>query len=130
MKATDFEYRHRMLLHLAVVSIAFLTYLVDRDDILWALVRGHHDARLLERVGFTVATLLIGVGTALRTWGRARQLAEGSDQGRAFERKSYSRHLRYRLHVGNLIFAIGLASLAPFRDSSFLRLPKRSSFFD
>lgn len=39
MKATDFEYRHQTLFHLLVVAVSFLTYSIDRDDIVWALVR-------------------------------------------------------------------------------------------
>jgi hypothetical protein len=67
LKATDFEYHHRTLLHLSVLSVAFLTDLVNRDDVVWTLVRGHSEARLLERVASALATLLIGLATALRT---------------------------------------------------------------
>ena len=39
MKATDFEYRHQTLVHQLIVGAAFLTYLIDRDDIVWRLVK-------------------------------------------------------------------------------------------
>jgi hypothetical protein len=118
MKATDFEYRHRTLLHLTVVLFAFLTYFIDRNDIVWALVREHGQARLLERAVFILATLLIGFATALRTWGRAHALSEGSES--VFGRESLSRRLRYPVHVGGLLFAIGLGFLAPLPGFIFL----------
>lgn len=120
MKATEFEYRHRTLLHLTAVAIAFLSYLVNRDDIVWALVRGHSEARLLERAAFTIATVLIGVGTALRTWGRIHAFAGASSQhGAVFLKKSFLR-LRYTMHIGTLLFAVGLGFLAPLPGFIFL----------
>ena len=71
MTATDFEVRHQTLIHLLIVGVAFLTYLIDRDDIVWALVQGQTHPRLFERLLFALATLLIGVSTALRTWAGA-----------------------------------------------------------
>ncbi len=52
MRATDFEYRHQTLVHLLIVAISFLTYLIDRDDIVWALVRGQPHQKFLERLPF------------------------------------------------------------------------------
>jgi hypothetical protein len=40
MKATEFEYRHQTSIHLVIVTIVFLTYWIDRDDILWSFVQG------------------------------------------------------------------------------------------
>jgi hypothetical protein len=118
MKATDFEYRHRTLLHLAAVAVAFLTYFVDRDDVVWALVREHSQARLLERAAFALATLLIGFATGLRTRGRAHASSSGSES--VFGRKNLSRHLGYLVHVGSLLFAIGVGFLAPLPGFIFL----------
>jgi hypothetical protein len=118
MIATDFEYRHRAWLHLAVVSLAFLTYVVDRDDVVWALVKGHGEARLLERAAFTLATLLIGAATALRTWSQAQLLSERSES--VAGKKGVLLHLRYPLQVGSLLFAIGLGFLAPLPGFIFL----------
>lgn len=120
LKATDFEYHHRTLLHLSVVSVAFLTYLVNPDDVVWAQVRGHSDARLMERVAFAVATLLIGVATVLRTWGRTHGFFERSPQQSVFWRESLFRHVRYPMHVGDVLFAVGLGFLLPLPGSIFL----------
>jgi hypothetical protein len=120
MKATDFEYRHQTLLHFAVIAIAFLTYLVDRVDIVWALVQGQTDARLLERIAFAIATLLIGCGTALRTWGHTQVSFGQSGQPFVFSSEHPSPMMRYPLHIGNFLFAIGLGFLAPLPGFIFL----------
>jgi len=111
MKATDFELRHQTPVHLTLVTAAFLTYLVDPDDMVWKLVRGEPHARLLERLLFAVATVLIGTGSWLRT----RALVEGGSElsGQPTRREGFSRVLTYPQHLGNLLFSIGLASLAP-----------------
>src|ERR1700761_6738152 len=59
MKATDFELRYRTLLHLVVVGLAVLTYLVSPDDIVWAIVRQHHNSRLLERLAFGFGAVIV-----------------------------------------------------------------------
>jgi hypothetical protein len=113
MKATDFEYRHQTLLHFTAISIAFLTYLVDRVDVVWALVQGQTDARLLERIAFAIATLLIGSGAALRTWAHVQLWSRGSDPRPGSRTDRQSRGAQYAPHIGSLLFAIGLGSLAP-----------------
>ena len=121
MKASDFEYRHRTLLHLTAVSIAFLTYLIDRDDIVWAMVRGYSRARLLERAIFAVATALIGIGSILRTWGRASTFAGSLGKKSVWLRSGCSpAFLPYPFHVGTLLFSIGLGFLAPLSGFVFL----------
>ena len=91
MRASDFEYRHPVMLHQAIVALAFGTYLIQRDDIVWQLVRnaGPPLDVTLERVAFAMATLLVGASAILCTW-----------------------HRRHR-YLGELLYAVGLASLAP-----------------
>ena len=113
MKASEWEYRHQRLAHLLIVGVSFLTYLVERDDIVWALVRGRHDARLLERLLFAIATILIGAGAALTTWGAAYAAPPDSGRMRPFLRTGPYRYLRFPQHVGTLLFAAGLGLLAP-----------------
>lgn len=57
MKATRFEYRHQVLLHLLLVGLALLTYVISPDDIVWALVRHHSNSAFLERLSFGAGTL-------------------------------------------------------------------------
>jgi protein-S-isoprenylcysteine O-methyltransferase Ste14 len=113
MKATDFEYRHQTLMHLLIVAVSFLTYLTDRDDVVWALVREQSHPRLLERLFFALATLLIGIATALRTWARAYPESSVPGNGPPVLRDGPYGYLRYPQELGNLLFAIGLGFLAP-----------------
>ncbi len=104
MKANNFEYDHQKLVHLLIVAIAFLTYLVDRDDIVWRFVRDSTAPRTLERSLFLIATLAIAVGASICTWARVRDSSPRVGQNRDLRRPRY---------LGELSFAIGLASLAP-----------------
>jgi hypothetical protein len=93
MKATDFEFRHQILLHQFVVLVAFLIYLVDRDDIVWRFIKnGSSDVRSIERAIFAVATILFGIAAYICT------------QSRIHHRPRY---------LGEFLYAIALGSLAP-----------------
>jgi hypothetical protein len=92
MKATPFEYRHQTLIHQIIVGAGILTYLIDPDDIVWRFVRDTSAPRFWERVFFIVATILIAIGAVLCTRGR---------------------RLRRPHYLGELSYAIGLASLLP-----------------
>jgi hypothetical protein len=72
MRGTDFDYRHQRLLHVLVVAAAFLTYALQPDDIVWALVKNHStDRTLLERLVFGSGALMV-LGSALfQTWATA-----------------------------------------------------------
>jgi hypothetical protein len=105
VRATQFEYHHQLLLHLLVVGAAWLTYLVDPVDVVWAMVEHRPHTRALERLCFALATLFIGAGAALRTWAVASDsLASGNGRpGQPHPER----------HVGSLLFSIGLGSLVP-----------------
>lgn len=92
LKATEFEYRHQTLVHQLIIGAAFLTYLVDREDIVWRLVKGTATPHVLERVVFIGATMFIAIGVGFCTWGSAH------------------RQPRY---LGDFSYAIGLGSLVP-----------------
>ena len=98
---------HQTLVHPFIVGAAFLTYLIDRDDIVWRFVRNGSTPRLWERSLFIVATILIAGGAGLCT--RARALHRPGPQ--------------YR---GELLDAIGLGSLVPL--SGFIILVAGESF--
>lgn len=72
MKATEFEFRHRALLNLVQIWLAFQVYLLDHSNIVWWLFpwstpRG----ALLARLAFLFAALLVGAAAAFRTWAAA-----------------------------------------------------------
>jgi hypothetical protein len=77
MRANNFEYGHQKLVNLLIVAIAFLTYLVDRDDIVWRFVKDSNSARTWERSLFLIATLAIAVGAAICTWACVRDSSSG-----------------------------------------------------
>jgi hypothetical protein len=107
MKATDFEYRHQTLVHQFIVAAAFLTYFVDREDIIWRFVKDRSAPRGFERFFFIVATVFIVVGAAICTCARVYRRPET-----AIGMESY-RHLHRSRYFGDLLYAIGLASLVP-----------------
>jgi len=102
MEATDFEYRHRLLLHELILGAAVLTYLVDRDDIIWRFIKMSPAARPLERALFAVATLLFGISAWVCTRARA-----------------YRSSHRF-LYLGEYLYAVALASLVPLAGSLIL----------
>jgi hypothetical protein len=106
MQASEFEYRHQTLIHQLLVAVAVLTYLIDRDDIVWRFVRDSATPHRLERLAFIVAALFIATGAAICTKARAYGMAAGAAGSAA------SRLVRRRQHLGE-IYAIGLGSLVP-----------------
>ena len=107
MKATDFEYRHQTLVHQLIVGAAFLTYLIDREDVVWRFVKDSATPHRLERLIFIVATLLIALGAAMCTRARAHGRPKSSP---GTEPHFFRSHPRY---LGELCYAIGLGSLVP-----------------
>lgn len=107
MKATDFEYRHQTLVHQLIVAAAFLTYLIQRDDVVWRFVKDSTTPRELERFLFALATLFIAFGAGVCTWARAYRRSESSETVGPY------RYLRHPRHLGDLFYAIGLGSLTP-----------------
>jgi hypothetical protein len=107
MKASDFELRHQTLVHQFVVAAALLTYLFDRDDIVWRFVKNSTGPQELERVLFIIATVAIAVGAGICTWARVCGKLEsvtGVEPHRCLRRPRF---------LGDLVYAIGLASLFP-----------------
>lgn len=107
MKASDFEYRHQTLVHQFIVAAAFLTYFVDREDIVWRFAKDSSAPRGFERFCFIVATAFIVIGAAICTWARVYRRPES-----ATGMESYRQLHRLR-YFGDLLYTIGLASLAP-----------------
>jgi hypothetical protein len=107
MKATDFEYRHQKLVHQFIVAAAFLTYLIDRDDVVWRFVKDSAAPQELERALFTVATLFIVVGAGICTWALGHHRPESTT---GVEPHRFPRYPRF---LGEFLYSIGLGSLAP-----------------
>lgn len=113
MKATEFEVRHQTLLHLLVVTFAFCTYLIQRDDIVWAWIKDSTQNRLFERSLFAVAALLVGLGAGFCSWERMYPEFNLVSASPADGTTGLYRYLSYPRYVGSLLYSVGLASLAP-----------------
>lgn len=106
--ATGFEYRHQLLTHQILVAVAFLTYLFDRDDVVWYFVKGSADhSRDWERALFAAGTLLIGIAALLSTWARARA---SNTSASGDQRVYFFTCLR---DLGDWFYSVGLGTLAP-----------------
>jgi hypothetical protein len=107
MNASDFEYRHQTLVHQLIVGAAFLTYLIDREDVVWRFVKDSATPHGRERLIFIIATLLIALGAAISTRARVHGTPKRSV---GTEPHIFRSHPRY---LGELCYAIGLGSLVP-----------------
>jgi hypothetical protein len=116
MQATEFEYRHQALVHQFIVCSAFLTYFIDRDDIIWRFVKDSAAPHGLERSLFILATLFIAAGAGICTWTRAYRTSTSTSRD----------SLRHPQSLGDLLYAIGLGALAPL--SGFLVLVGGEAF--
>ena len=110
MKATRFEYRHQTLLHLLLVGLAVATYLRNPDDIVWAMVRGHSDSVLPERMVFGAGALMLLGSAVLETWANARSARLPKRLARIF----------LALGVGQLLPLPGLVSGRSDPDASIV----------
>lgn len=113
MKATEFEIRHQTLLRLLVVGAAFSTYLFDPVDVVWRAVEHRPDARLLERLCFAFATALIGAALSTAAVASAQAKRENGGRGPRIRRAG---------PIGSVLFAVGVASLAPVPGAVILVL--------
>lgn len=81
-----------------IVGAAFLTYLIQPDDIVWRLVKDRAEPQVLERFLFIIAAILIAFGAALCTCARTDTWLY--------------RYFRHPWPLGEFLDAIGLGSLA------------------
>jgi hypothetical protein len=75
--------------------------------VVWGFVKDQAAPHSVERLVFIVATFFIGAGAGICTWARARVRISPADGGERFLSPSVVRYL------GELCYAIGLASLVP-----------------
>jgi hypothetical protein len=114
MKATDFEYRHQTLLHLFVVGLAFGMYLLQPDDIVWAIVRHHTVYRaVLERLVFGTGTLMVLTSAVLQTWSRAYRNPNQINATIPQIWDAEHSYVEVPLYFGRILFALGIGMLAP-----------------
>ncbi|MHB8412959.1 MAG: methyltransferase family protein [Candidatus Acidiferrales bacterium] len=117
MKATEFEFRHRALLNLVQIWLAFQVYVFDRSNIVWSFSPWNTPrGALLARLAFFFAAMLVAAAAAIRTWATAYL---GSDV--VFDLKLHAEslvadgpygHVRNPLYLGSFLLSIGLGFLA------------------
>jgi protein-S-isoprenylcysteine O-methyltransferase Ste14 len=117
MKATEFEFRHRALLNLVQMWLAFQVYALDHSNVVWMFFPwSTPPGALLARLVFSFATLLVFGGAAIRTWAAAYL---GSDvvhdlklHAEILVADGPYRHVRNPLYLGSFLLSIGLGFLA------------------
>jgi hypothetical protein len=117
MKATEFETNHRTLIRHLLIAAAFSTYLFDRDDVIWRFIKNSPARTELEHALFFAAAVLIGCGAWLCT--RRRASLGIPDPATPSANADRSGFIPSR-HAGELLYAIGLASLFPLWGSVIL----------
>lgn len=112
----DFGWRNPGLLRATVFGCAVGAYLIDRDDVVWAIAPWHTvRQQFLARCVFASATVLVLLAAALRTWAKTYESNKcnyefdfGTQTWRA---DGPFRHVRYPLALGDLMFVAGVGSL-------------------
>ena len=102
----------------SIVAISFSTYLFDGDNIVRRYIRESPASRQWEYFIFSLATLLVGAGAALCTWGQANSMP--TMPGAQIPRDGPNPFSRYPNQIGDLLFAIEIATLAPLRGAVIL----------
>jgi hypothetical protein len=97
------EFSHPFLIHGLLVVAAWLTYFVDRDDIVWRSIRGSTHPRLLEHIGFALAAAAIGAGILLGSWRTDKDSTSAGWTVASIHRRS----------LGEILHGIGIAALMP-----------------
>lgn len=115
-RATRFERDRQAGVRALIVGAAILTYLVDRDDIIWRFIKNAgSQTRMWEHWLFLVATALIGIGAYLCT--AALNAAASSAYG-----KPEAPDIGWQFYAGQFLYSVGLASLVPLSGALILIL--------
>src|SRR5260370_41425371 len=104
IRAIEFEYRHPIRVHQPIVEAGFGTYFIQRDDIVWQLIKntGEHTV-FLERILFAIATLMVGAAAILCTgFGGVRQSLPGHPDLMTSENRRRAPDGRESFYAGGL----------------------------
>ena len=120
MRATSFEYRYQTLLHLLLIGVALLAYVINPDDVVWALVRHHSNRALLERIVFGSGALIILSSALLETWAVAYSHPGVKSVEPLLTCDRPYRYVQYPLGLSRLLLAIALGLLIPLSGAIIL----------
>ena len=103
----SFAIRHPFLIHGVLVILCWLTYLLDRQDVVWRFIKDSPNARSLEHLAFACAAACIGLGVWLGAWPAGNFTGDAGQTVRSIRRRS----------IGEILHVIGIASLLPLAGS-------------
>jgi hypothetical protein len=103
---SPFALRHPFLIQSILVTFCWLSYLFDREDVVWRFIKGSPNSRLLEHLAFGLAAVCIACGILLGAWPSGNREVAGQTP-RSIRRRS----------LGEIFHAIGIASLLPVSGS-------------
>jgi len=119
VKATDFEYRHQTLLHLALVGLSLSTYFADRVDMVWRLVRSHSDSAFFEHVVFGIGAFMLLGSALLDTWANLRTPFSAGAKPPALVALS-SKYPQFPLRLARILLALAVGLLLPVSGAVIL----------
>lgn len=120
MRATKFEYGHQALLHLLLVGLSSLSYLYDRVDIVWLMVRNHSDSASWERFVFGFGALMLVTSAVLETWANAHNQVSVGPNGSAVVVQSQHGSNRRELRLARILLVLTIGLLLPLPGTIIL----------
>lgn len=120
MRATEFEFRYRSLIIVAIYFLALSTYGFDHENVVQYAVdrtvgRGAPSAEFLRHLIFGVGALLTLLAASFRTWAAAYLQSNTVQDPKmhldAIVADGPYRHLRNPLYLGAILLAFGMALL-------------------
>ena len=102
-----FAVRYPFLIHGMLVVLCWLTYLFDRENVVWRFIKDSASPRPLEHFAFAVAAACIASGVWLGAWPGGSRANRANQTARSIRRRS----------LGEILHIIGIASLLPLVGS-------------
>jgi protein-S-isoprenylcysteine O-methyltransferase Ste14 len=124
MRATEFEFRYRSLIILAIYFLALSTYRFDHENVVRYVIdrtigRDASNADFLKHIIFGLGAFMTFLAAGFRTWAAA-YLQSNTVQDPAMHLDAIVadgpyRHLRNPLYLGAILQGFGLALLTPWQ---------------
>jgi hypothetical protein len=113
MKATSFEFRHQTLLHLLVIGLSLLSYIYDRVDIVWAVVRNHSNSASWERLVFGFGAVVLLGSALLETWANAPAPVAAGANGSLIGNEPQNRYRERQARLARILLVLAVGLLLP-----------------
>lgn len=132
MKATQFEFRYRSLLIGLIVWAGYSAYAIDHVSVIHVIARWsaawHPSAAVwAAKLSVGIATLLVGFGAAVRTWGAAYLQSSVVHDSKLHSTELVAdgpyRHVRHPLYFASIVSFFGFAMVASRLGSLIIIIP-------